>query len=125
MRFEPGGGEGVPDPASGSAEEAQRVVGRELLFDAVDDLAVVPVVPAVPLVVDGLREPVRIQPVVIEHGGDGGLATPVPVHQRSYAAVGVQVLYARLRPSGCDGSSSGLVVQILPQGHRWRGRIGP
>ena len=124
MRLEPGGGEGVPDPASCSAEEAQRVVGREFLFDAVDDLAVVPVVPAVPRVVDGLREPVRIQPVVIEHGGDGGLATPVPVHPRSYAAVGVEVVYARLLPR-LDGSSSGVAGQILPQGHRWRGRIGP
>ena len=46
MRFEPGKGEGVPDPASCRAEEAQRVVGRELLLDAVDDLAVVPAVSA-------------------------------------------------------------------------------
>src|ERR671939_420819 len=68
------------------------MVWGELLADPVYYLAGCPVVASVFFVIDRLLQAVRVKPMVVEQGRDRRLAASVPVHPRTRAVVGVQVV---------------------------------
>src|ERR671917_2626974 len=73
------------------------MIRGEVLTDPVDYLAVCPVAAPIFFVEDRLLQAVRVEPMIVEQGRDGRLAAPVPVHPRTRAVVGVQVVDAAPR----------------------------